>query len=224
MRRRPGLGGTAVALILGATVAIGLLGVPADRLQGDVQRIMYVHVPAAWLAYLAFFVTLVGSIGYLIRRDLRFDRLAAASAELGLLFTGAAIVSGSIWGKATWGIWWDWDPRLTTTAVMFVVYAGYVLLRGSIVERTRRARLAAVLGIVGFANVPIVHFSVLWWRGLHQAPTVLRPGSPTIAPVLLAVLLANVVAFTIAFAWLLRRRMALEATRDAAQARLEATP
>ena len=224
MRRRPGLGGTAVALILAATVAIGLLGVPADRLQGDVQRIMYVHVPAAWLAYLAFFVTLVGSLGYLIRRDLRFDRLAAASAELGLLFTGAAIVSGSIWGKATWGIWWDWDPRLTTTAVMFVVYAGYVLLRGSIVERTRRARLAAVLGIVGFANVPIVHFSVLWWRGLHQAPTVLRPGSPTIAPVLLAVLLANVVAFTIAFAWLLRRRMALEATRDAAQARLEATP
>ena len=224
MRRRPGLGGTAVVLILGATVAIGLLGVPADRLQGEVQRIMYVHVPAAWLAYLAFFVTLVGSLGYLIRRDLRFDRLAAASAELGLLFTGAAIVSGSIWGKATWGIWWDWDPRLTTTAVMFVVYAGYVLLRGSIVERTRRARLAAVLGIVGFANVPIVHFSVLWWRGLHQAPTVLRPGSPTIAPVLLAVLLANVVAFTIAFAWLLRRRMALEATRDAAQARLEATP
>ncbi len=224
MRRRPGLGGTAVVLILGATVAIGLLVVPADRLQGDVQRIMYVHVPAAWLAYLAFFVTLVGSLGYLIRRDLRFDRLAAASAELGLLFTGAAIVSGSIWGKATWGIWWDWDPRLTTTAVMFVVYAGYVLLRGSIVERTRRARLAAVLGIVGFANVPIVHFSVLWWRGLHQAPTVLRPGGPTIAPILLAVLLANVIGFTIAFAWLLRRRMALEATRDAAQARLEAMP
>ncbi len=224
MRRRPGLGGTAVVLILGATVAIGLLGVPADRLQGDVQRIMYVHVPAAWLAYLAFFVTLVGSLGYLIRRDLRFDRLAAASAEIGLLFTGAAIVSGSIWGKATWGIWWDWDPRLTTTAVMFVVYAGYVLLRGSIVERTRRARLAAVLGIIGFANVPIVHFSVLWWRGLHQAPTVLRPGGPTIAPILLAVLLANVIGFTIAFAWLLRRRMALEATRDAAQARLEAMP
>ncbi len=224
MRRRPGLGGTAVVLILGATVAIGLLGVPADRLQGDVQRIMYVHVPAAWLAYLAFFVTLVGSLGYLIRRDLRFDRLAAASAELGLLFTGATIVSGSIWGKATWGIWWDWDPRLTTTAVMFVVYAGYVLLRGSIVERTRRARLAAVLGIIGFANVPIVHFSVLWWRGLHQAPTVLRPGGPTIAPILLAVLLANVIGFTIAFAWLLRRRMALEATRDAAQARLEAMP
>ena len=224
MRPRPGGGGLAVALILAVTVAIGLFGVPADRLQGDVQRIMYVHVPAAWLAYLAFFVTLVGSLGYLIRRDLRFDRLAAASAELGLLFTGAAIVSGSIWGKATWGIWWDWDPRLTTTAVMFVVYAGYVLLRGSIVERARRARLAAVLGVVGFVNVPIVHFSVLWWRGLHQAPTVLRPGGSTIAPILLAVLLANVVAFTLAFAWLLRRRMALEAARDAVQERLEFVP
>ena len=220
MRRLPGGGGLAVALILAVTVAIGLFGVPADRLQGDIQRIMYVHVPAAWLAYLAFFVTLVGSLGYLIRRDLRFDRLAAASAELGLLFTGAAIVSGSIWGKATWGIWWDWDPRLTTTAVMFVVYAGYVLLRGSIVERARRARLAAVLGVIGFVNVPIVHFSVLWWRGLHQAPTVLRPGGSTIAPVLLVVLLANVVAFTIAYVWLLRRRMALEASRDAAQERL----
>lgn len=224
MRRRPGLGGAAVALIVGATVAIGLFGVPADRLQGDAQRIMYVHVPAAWLAYLAFFVTLVGSLGYLIRRELPFDRLAAASAELGLLFIGVAIVSGSIWGKATWGIWWDWDPRLTTTVVMFVVYVGYVLLRGSIVERARRARLAAVMGILGFANVPIVHFSVLWWRGLHQAPTVLRAGSPTIAPEMLAVLLANLIAFTIVFAWLLRHRMALEATRDAAQARLEAMP
>jgi heme exporter protein C len=168
-----GRSGLVVGLIVAATVAFGLVGVPADRVQGDAQRIMYVHVPAAWLAYLAFFVTFLGSVGYLLRRDLRFDRLAAASAELGLLLTGAAIASGALWGKVTWGIWWDWDPRLTTTAVMFVVYAGYVLLRMSIVERVRRARLAAVLGIIGFANVPIVHFSVLWWRGLHQPPSVL---------------------------------------------------
>jgi heme exporter protein C len=216
--RRSGL---VVTLIVGATLALGLVVVPADRLQGDAQRIMYVHVPAAWLAYLAFLVTLIGSLGYLLRRDLRFDRLAAASAEIGLLLTGAAIASGALWGKVTWGIWWDWDPRLTTTAVMFVVYAGYVLLRMSIVERVRRARLAAVLGVIGFANVPIVHFSVLWWRGLHQPPSVLRPGSPTIAPILLATLLANVIAFTVAYAWLLRRRVALERARDAAQARLE---
>jgi heme exporter protein C len=216
-----GRSGLVVTLILGGAVVVGLVGVPADRVQGDAQRIMYVHVPAAWLAYLAFLVTFIGSLGYLLRRDLRFDRLAAASAEIGLLLTGAAIASGALWGKVTWGIWWDWDPRLTTTAVMFVVYAGYVLLRMSIVERIRRARLAAVLGIIGFANVPVVHFSVLWWRGLHQPPSVLRPGSPTIAPILLATLLANVIAFTIAYAWLLRRRVALERARDTAQARLE---
>lgn len=214
-------GAVVVTAIVGTIVAVALFVVPADRLQGDAQRIMYVHVPMAWLAYLAFFVTLIGSIGYLIRRDLRFDRLAAASAELGLLFTAVTIVTGAIWGKVTWGIWWDWDPRLTTTAVMLVAYAGYNLLRGSILERSRRARLAAVLGIVGFANVPIVHFSVLWWRGLHQAPTVVRPGGSSIAPVLGLVLLASVVAFTIAYAWLLRRRMALESIRDATSSQLE---
>lgn len=214
--------GAGVVTLLIATVALaGLVGVPADRVQGDAQRIMYVHVPMAWLAYLAFFVTLVGSIGYLVRRDLRLDRLAAASAELGLVFTAATIVSGAVWGKVTWGVWWDWDPRLTTTAVMLVGYAGYNLLRGSISDRTRRARVAAVIGIVAFLNVPIVHFSVLWWRGLHQAPTVVRPGGSTIAPILGLVLLASVVAFTAAYVWLLRRRIALEAVRDATRSHLE---
>ncbi|MGH2463904.1 MAG: cytochrome c biogenesis protein CcsA [Candidatus Limnocylindrales bacterium] len=213
--------GWITAVVLGTTVAIGLFVVPADQLQGDAQRIMYVHVPAAWLAYLAFFVTLVGGVGYLVRGDMGWDRLAAASAELGLLFTAATIVSGSIWGKVTWGVWWAWDPRLTTTAIMFLVYAAYVLLRASIADRQRRARLSAVLGIVGFVNVPIVHLSVLWWRGLHQAPTILRPGSPTIAPVMLAVLLANLGAFTLAYAWLLRERMDLDQSRDVLERRLE---
>lgn len=203
------------------TVLVGLFVAPTDRDQGAVQRIMYVHVPSAWLAYLAFFVTMVGSAAYLRRRDLRFDRLAASSAEIGLLFTGITIVSGAIWGKATWGIWWDWDPRLTTTAVLFVVYAGYLLLRASIVDRIRRARLSAVLGIVGFVDVPIVHFSVLWWRGLHQPPTVIQPGDPTIDHFMLAVLLANVASFTLLFAYLLRRRIDLETLRDRAELWLE---
>jgi heme exporter protein C len=203
------------------TVFLGLFVAPTDRDQGAVQRIMYVHVPSAWLAYLAFFVTMVGSAAYLWRRDLRFDRLAASSAELGLLFTGITIVSGAIWGKATWGIWWDWDPRLTTTAVLFVVYAGYLLLRSSLVDRIRRARISAVLGIIGFVNVPIVHFSVLWWRGLHQPPTVIRPGDPTIDHFLLAVLLANVASFTLLFVYLLRRRIDLEALHDRAELWLE---
>lgn len=213
--------GRLAAAAVAVTVLAGLLLVPADAAQGDVQRIMYVHVPSAWLAYAAFFVTLAGSVGYLVRRDLRFDRLAAASAEIGLLFTGLTIVTGAIWGKATWGKWWDWDPRLTTTAILFVVYAGYLLLRQSLADRRRRARLAAVLGIVGFLNVPVVHFSVLWWRGLHQPPTVIRAGDPTIDHLLLAELLASVASFTLAYLWLLRRRVDLEKARDVADLSLE---
>ena len=209
--------GWLAGVALAGTTLIALVGVPADATQGDVQRIMYVHVPSAWLAYLAFFVTLVGGVLFLARGDLRFDRAAAASAEIGLLLTGLTIATGAIWGKATWGKWWDWDPRLTTTAILFVIYAGYLLVRQSIVDRRRRARLAAVFGIVGFVNVPVVHFSVLWWRGLHQPPTVLRPGQPTIEPVMLAALLASVVAFTLVYVWLLRRRIALESLRDRAE-------
>lgn len=213
--------GWLAGLALTATVLVGLFAVPADAAQGDVQRIMYVHVPSAWLAYVAFFVTLVAGLLYLRRQDLRFDRVAVASAEIGLVFTGLTIVTGAIWGKATWGKWWDWDPRLTTTAILFVMYAGYLLLRQSIVDRRRRARLAAVFGTVAFLNVPIVHFSVLLWRGLHQPPTVIRPGDPTIDHLLLAELLASVVSLTLVYLWLLRRRVDLEAARDAAELALE---
>lgn len=216
--------GWLAGLALGATVLIGLFGVPADAAQGDVQRIMYVHVPSAWLAYLAFFVTLVAGLLYLRKDDLRYDRVAAASAEIGLLLTGLTIATGAIWGKATWGKWWDWDPRLTTTAILFVVYAGYLLLRQSIVDRRRRARLAAIFGIVGFLNVPVVHFSVLWWRGLHQPPTVIQPGDPTIDHLLLAELLASVASFTLVYLWILRGRVDLEAARDAAELALERVP
>lgn len=224
MISRLSLPGWLAGLALGAMVLIGLFGVPADAAQGDVQRIMYVHVPSAWLAYLAFFVTLIAGLLYLRRDDLRYDRVAVASAEIGLLFTGLTIATGAIWGKATWGKWWDWDPRLTTTAILFVVYAGYLLLRQSLVDRRRRARLAAIFGIIGFLNVPVVHFSVLWWRGLHQPPTVIRPGDPTIDHVLLAVLVASVVSFTLVYLWILRRRIDLEAARDAADYALEPAP
>lgn len=199
---------------IAAVVGIGLFVVSPDRLQGQVQRIMYIHVPLAWIAYLAFFVTFVASVRYLWRRDLGADRLAASSAEVGLVFTGAMIVTGAIWGKATWGVWWDWDPRLTTTALLFVIYAGYILVRASVVDRIHRARAGAVIGIVGFANVPIVHFSVLWWRSLHQAPTVIVPHDPTMDDMLLAELMASVLAFTLLFLYLLNRRLDLERARD----------
>lgn len=205
--RSPGL---LVGLVVAAALTGALVGVPADATQGDVQRIMYIHVPSAWLAYLAFFVTMVAGVGYLVRRDARFDRVAVSSAEIGVVFTGLAIATGAIWGRPTWGRWWDWDPRLTTTAVLFLVYVGYLLLRSVVADPDRRARVAAVIGLVGFLNVPIVHFSVLWWRSLHQPPTVIRPGDPTIDHLLLAQLLFSVVAFTLLYVWLLGRRILLE--------------
>jgi heme exporter protein C len=203
------------AIALGLTVVTGVLVVPADASQGDVQRLMYVHVPSAWIAYLAFFVTFASGLAYLWRRDPRWDRVAAASAEVGLVFTGLAIVSGSIWGRATWGKWWDWDPRLTTTAILFAVYTAYILLRHAIGERRLRARIAAAFGVIAFLNVPVVHFSVLWWRSLHQPPTVLRAGDPTIDHFLLAQLLGSVATFTLIYAWLVARGVELEQLRDA---------
>ncbi|MEX1173214.1 MAG: heme ABC transporter permease CcmC [Chloroflexota bacterium] len=204
------LPGALVGLVVAIGLASALLGVPADATQGDVQRIMYIHVPSAWLAYLAFFVTMAAGLGYLVRRDPRLDRVAVSSAEIGVVFTGLAIATGAIWGRPTWGRWWDWDPRLTTTAVLFLVYVGYLLLRSVVADPDRRARVAAVIGLVGFLNVPIVHFSVLWWRSLHQPPTVIRPGDPTIDHLLLAQLLYSVAAFTLLYLWLLGQRVALE--------------
>ena len=196
----------------GILVPAGLaaaMAAPPDRIQGNLQRLMYVHVPAAWLAFLAFGVTLLGSAGWLRTQQERFDRLAASSAEVGVFFTGLAIVLGSIWGKPVWGVWWTWDPRLVTTALLFFVYLGYLGLRRAIFDPVRRARRSAIFGLVAFIQIPIVHLSVLWWRGLHQPPTVLRPGDPTIDHVMLAALMLNLAAFTALFALLLRARMQL---------------
>src|SRR6266508_3345058 len=152
------------------------LGVaPREVTQGNVQRIMYLHVPSVWVAYLAFAVVLVASIAYLGRRSEAADRVAHASAEVGVLFTGLTIATGSIWGKPTWGTWWTWDARLTSTAILFVTYVGYLLLRNVIEDPERRARLSAVVGILGALDIPIVHFSVSWWRTLHQPATMLTP-------------------------------------------------
>jgi len=203
-----------LALLAGLGMAFGYA--PREAVQGNVQRIMYVHVPAVLTAYLAFGLVLVGSIGYLATARMGWDRLAAAAAELGVLFTGITIASGSIWGKPTWGTWWTWDARLTSTAILFLVYVGYLLLRAMVEEPERRGRFAAVVGIVGAANIPIVHFSVKWWRALHQPSTILGPEpSPIAAPIALA-LLVNWVAFTLLFAYFLTRRVEIARLEDAA--------
>ncbi|WP_017975686.1 cytochrome c biogenesis protein CcsA [Actinopolyspora halophila] len=209
--------GGRLPIATGVAVTAGLIAAfsaPPDRFQGNLQRLMYVHVPAAWIAFLAFGITLVASLLWLWRRYRRYDHLAVASVEVGVFFTGLTLVLGSMWGKPVWGVWWTWDPRLVTTAIMFFVYLGYLALRRATVDPVTRARRSAVFGVVAFAQVPIVHMSVLWWRTLHQPPTVLKPGSPSIEPAMLAALLINVAAFTLLFAVLLRVRYRISVTEQ----------
>lgn len=201
--------GAAAALAAVALLVLGLAVAPTDAVQGAPQRLMYVHVPAAWVAYVAFAVVLVASIAYLARRDLAWDRRAQAAAELGAGLTALAIALGMLWGRPVWGVWWQWDPRLVTTLVLLLVYVGYLGVRGLADDPHTNARRAAVIGIVGFANVPVVHFSVVWWRTLHQPPTVLQPGGPAgaIEPAMLAALLVGVLAFSLGATWVHLRRV-----------------
>jgi heme exporter protein C len=199
------LGGAALVGI-GALLLFGLVLSPADAVQGESVRLMYVHVPSAWLAYLAFFVTAFCSILYLVprTRSLTWDRVAAASAEIGVLCTGLALVTGMIWGNLTWGVFWRWDARLTSTALLFVLFFGYLALRRLPASPHERAKRAAILGIVAFIDVPIVHMSVEWWRTLHQKPTILRVDrDPQIDGLMLFSLFVGVVAFTLVYLWLM---------------------
>ncbi len=203
--------GTASLALLVVGAYLGLVWSPPDVQQGNAMRIMYVHVPAAWVAYLAFFVVMVASGMYLWKRNLKWDRLAGSAAELGVLLTALTLTVGSVWAKPIWGVWWTWDPRVTTTAILFVIYAGYLMLRTLQVDPLARARQAAVVGIVGFIDIPIVHMSVLWWRSIHQAPTVLQPGlqDPPLDDRMEISLFVNLLAFTVLFVFLLGQRMRL---------------
>jgi len=197
---------TVVALAAGLVAGLGLA--PREVTQGNVQRIMYLHVPSVWVAYLAFAVVFVASIAYLAKRAEAADRLAHASAEVGVVFTGVTIATGSIWGKPTWGTWWTWDARLTSVSILFVMYLGYLLLRGMIDDRERGARYAAVLGIVAAFNIPLVHFSVIWWRTLHQPPSLMTPG-PAMPRVIITALLVNFVAFSLLYVYFVAKRVHL---------------
>lgn len=170
--------GLVVLVALVAAQVFGFLTSPPDRDMGHLQKIMYVHVPAAWNAFIAFFVVFVASVAYLWGGNLRRDLLAAAAAEAGAVLTALTLALGSIWGRPTWGVWWTWDPRLTSTAVLLVVFVGYLALRSFIDDPERRARWSAVVGILGFVNVPVVYLSVRWWRTIHQvqsAPSTVDP-------------------------------------------------
>ena len=196
----------ALGLALGLVMGFGVA--PREVTQGNVQRIMYHHVPTAIVGeYVGFVVLLLASIAYLWRRSTVADRLAHASAEVAVLYIGITIASGAIWGKPTWGTWWTWDARLTSATVLFVMGLGYLLLRGTIEDGDRAARSAAVLGILAALNVPLVHFSVYWWRTLHQPPSLLKPGPAAMSPVITAVLLVNLAAFALLYAYFVAKRM-----------------
>jgi heme exporter protein C len=202
----------AVSLVL--TMYGGLVWAPTERTMGDIQRIFYVHVPSAWTAFLAFFAVFVVSVLYLITKDLKWDRMGLACAEIGTLFCTVVLITGPIWAKPVWGIWWTWDARLTSTLLLWLLYVSYLLLRDFLEEPARRATLAAVFGIFGFIDVPIVYFSIRVWRTQHPQPVIGGGEQSGLDPSMLKVLLFAWVAFLILFVFLAILRVRLEKGRD----------
>ena len=217
--------GIVTAALLAVTAVMALVVSPPDAVQGDAVRLLYVHVPTAWVAmYLSFGVTSLASALWLWPRTRRrsWDLLAGASAEIGVVFIALTLAVGSIWGRATWGVWWTWDARLTTTAVLLVLYLGYLALRRVPADPDTRARRSAIAALLAFVDVPIVHQSVVWWRTLHQQASVLEENRilhPTIHGSMLWTLLVGLTAFTLLYFWLLVHRFRLARVEDEAEDR-----
>ena len=202
--------GLGIVTVVGVVwlVVFGLFVTPADINQGESVRIMYAHVPGAWLAYLAFVMTAISSAMYLFRRtrSLVWDRIAGASAEIGVLFMGISLVTGSLWGRLTWGTFWTWDARLTTTAFLFVTYVGYLAVRNLGGTHHQRARRSAVLALLAVLEIPLVHFSVELWNSLHQEASVVGNTDVTMDGLMLFTLFLGVIVFTLMYVWMLMHR------------------
>lgn len=198
------LGVSAVALI-GSLLMIFVV-VPTEATMGIIQRIFYYHVPVAWVAFMAFFVVFIASIMYLWKRSRTWDIIAHASAEIGVIFTSLVLITGSIWAKPIWGVWWTWDARLTASLVLWLIYISYLVVRSFIAEEERAARFAAVVGIIGFIDVPIVALAIVLWGTQHPNPVIFEGG---LAPAMLATLLISLLAITCLFFLLLLQRISL---------------
>jgi heme exporter protein C len=210
--------GAAAAVSLAVTVWLALWVTPPARVQGNLVRLLYLHPPVAWVAlYCAFGLAALSSFLYLWRRtrSLFWDRLAASSVEVGVVFTALTLVTGSIWGRPTWGVWWTWTARLTSTALLLVLFLGYLALRRVPADPEVRARRCAVAALVAFVDVPIVSFSVDWWQTLHQRGTVLNPGLTLKVHGSMAWTMAlGFVAMTLLFAWMVMVRYEIEVLAD----------
>ena len=189
----------ATALTLGAGLYLGLFVAPADYQQGETVRIMFLHVPSAWLGMMGFVIMAIASIGVLVWKHPIADVSAKAAAPLGAAFTFLALATGSLWGKPMWGTWWVWDARLTSFLILFLMYLGLMALRSAIEEPSRAAKACAILTLVGSINIPIIKFSVDWWNTLHQPASVIRAGKPAMDPSILTPLLVCALGFTLLF-------------------------
>lgn len=188
---------------------------PTDAVLGNVQRVFYFHVPMAIISFVAFFLVFVASVVYLIGRSEKWDRLAHAAAEVGVVFVTLALITGIIWARPVWGVWWTWEPRLTTTLILWLIYVAYLMIRSYASNRTQGAIYSAVVGIVGFVDVPIVYYSVQWWRSIHPS-SVVGPlaESGALPPIMQAILLFSFLTFLVLFLYLLVERVALRRTED----------
>lgn len=198
------------SILLFIVVPVGLyfafFYAPVEKVMGMVQKIFYFHVSSAWIGFFAFFITFITSILYLITKKYTFDDIAAASAEIGLAFCTIVIVTGPLWAKPTWGKFWTWDPRLTSTLILWFIYIGYVMLRQFMDESDRRAKFSSAIGIIGFINVPIVFLSIQWWNNTIH-PNVVQKGGGGLHPDMLTAMLACLGVFTIIYLSLLIRRL-----------------
>ena len=206
VRKIPWLGASAL-ITLAIFTYLTFWWVPEDEVQGVVQRIFYPHVASAWIAGLAFFVVFVCSIIVLVKRDLKWDPLAAASAEVGLIFTTGTLVMGMMWAKAVWGVYWDWDPRLTSVLILWLLYLVYMALRSYTPDPWKKARYSAVLGIVSFLDIPIIYFSIKFWRTLHPSQVIGGGEGSGLPGEMLFTLLFGVFTMTVLYAYFAQLRL-----------------
>ena len=192
-------------LLLWVAVAMIFFYAPTERVMGPIQKIFYFHLASAFVAFLSFFTAFISGVLYLVKKDLKWDCWGAASVEIGLVFTSLVLITGVLWGRPVWNAWWTWDPRLTTSLILWFIYAAYFILRSAVERRDKRAAFCAVMAIVGFVDVPIVFLSARLWRTIH--PVVIRAGSIDMEPAMIHTLVVSLFAFTALWGLLLSQKV-----------------